>query len=294
MQKYDISLKRFLEIGKEEIVNFILNREVEIEEEIEPSDILERGVILPIMEREADAIFRVRVKEEVFILHLEFEYEYKPEFEVRMFEYLSRIYIREKLPVYSVAIFLKKRKKPIPEEIKIEIFGEEFLRFRYKVMKLWEIDGKEILDNKKIELYPFLPLMKLKEPEQAITKASEGILEIEEEEKKEDYLAILSVMTGMYFPKLAEKLLERRDLMIKSVVYDIIKKEGIEEGKENAKIEYILSVLETRFGIVPTKVEERVKKIKGSKKLDFLLKQAVLVENLEEFQKILIKAENVE
>ncbi|MFQ6072152.1 MAG: hypothetical protein ACE5KT_05545, partial [Methanosarcinales archaeon] len=114
------------------------------------------------------------------------------------------------------------------------------------------------------------------------------------EKKKEDYLAILSVMTGMYFPKLAEKLLERRDIMIKSVVYDIIKKEGIEEGKENAKMEYILSVLETRFGIVPTKVEERVKKIKGTKKLDFIFKNAVLVANLEEFQKILIKAEEVE
>ncbi|MFQ6119713.1 MAG: hypothetical protein ACE5KE_07495 [Methanosarcinales archaeon] len=53
-----------------------MKREVEIEEEIEPSEILERGVILPIMEREADAIFRIRVKEEVFILHLEFEYEF--------------------------------------------------------------------------------------------------------------------------------------------------------------------------------------------------------------------------
>jgi len=31
-------------------------------------------------------------------------YEYKPDFELRMFEYLSRIYLREKLPVYSVAI----------------------------------------------------------------------------------------------------------------------------------------------------------------------------------------------
>ena len=150
-------------------------------------------------------------------------YEYKPDFELRMFEYLSRIYLREKLPVYSVAIFLKKRKKPIPEEIKIEVFGEEFLKFRYKAIKLWEIDGDEILSSKEIGLYPFLPLTKLKEPESAITKASNILIE----KKKEDYLAILSVLTGLYYPNIAKKLLERRDLMLKSVVYDIIKKEGI-------------------------------------------------------------------
>ncbi|MFQ6072337.1 MAG: hypothetical protein ACE5KT_06525 [Methanosarcinales archaeon] len=44
MQKYDISLKRLLELGKKEIINFILKREVEIEEEIEPSEIIERRV----------------------------------------------------------------------------------------------------------------------------------------------------------------------------------------------------------------------------------------------------------
>ncbi|MFQ6119714.1 MAG: hypothetical protein ACE5KE_07500 [Methanosarcinales archaeon] len=82
--------------------------------------------------------------------------------------------------------------------------------------------------------------------------------------------------------------------MLKSIVYDIIKKEGIEEGIENAKIDDVLSVLETRFGIVPTKVEEGVKKIKGTKKLDYILKNAVLVKDLEEFQKILIKTEEVE
>jgi len=219
-----------------------------------------------------------------------------------MFEYLSRIYLREKLPVYSMAIFLKKRQKPIPEEIRIEIFGEEFLKFRYKIIKLWEIDGNEILDNKEIELYPFIPLMKLKEPESAIKKASNILIE----NKKEDYFAILSVLTGLYYPELAKKLLKRRDLMLKSIVYDIIKKEGIEEGiekgiekgrregTENAKIDDVLSVLETRFGIVPTKVEEGVKKIKGTKKLDYILKNAVLVKDLEDFQKILIKTEEVE
>ena len=86
--------------------------------------------------------------------------------------------------------------------------------------------------------------------------------------------------------------------MLESIVYDIIKEEGREEGREEgkeiAKIEDILSVLETRFGLVPTKIEESVKKIKGTKKQEFLLRNAVLVKDLEEFKEVLKKAEEVD
>ncbi|MFQ6057182.1 MAG: hypothetical protein ACE5J3_14520 [Methanosarcinales archaeon] len=121
----------------------------------------------------------------------------------------------------------------------------------------------------------------LKEPEESIKKASDILIE----EKKEDYFAILSVLTGLYYPNLAKKLLERRDMMLKSIVYDIIKKEGIEEGKLEGLRKGVLSVLRARFDRVPRKVTTKIKKIRKSTKLEHLLKIAAISKDIEEFEK---------
>ena len=66
-------------------------------------------------------------------------------------------------------------------------------------------------------------------------------------------------------------------------------KEGIKEGKRSKSQDYIIEVLETRFESLPAHLREKIKKIEELETLSTLHKEAVLVKNLQEFEKTIEK-----
>ncbi|SHG34733.1 hypothetical protein SAMN02745206_03721 [Desulfacinum infernum DSM 9756] len=82
--------------------------------------------------------------------------------------------------------------------------------------------------------------------------------------------------------------------MMESAAYELIKKEGYDEGLQKGMIEVaqemVLEVLGERFALVPRDVEERVLAVDSRRQLKELLRKALRVESIEEFRKILDNA----
>ena len=62
------------------------------------------------------------------------------------------------------------------------------------------------------------------------------------------------------------------------------RKEGLELGEEARLREDVLEVVEIRFGVVPSSLEDLVRKVRGKRALEGLLRRAILVEDVETFR----------
>ena len=100
-----------------------------------------------------------------------------------------------------------------------------------------------------------------------------------EGELRADAYVALRVLSGLRYPsELIDRILRRREIMLESPVY----REILEEGK--ALGENVLEVLEVRFGIVPSSLEELVRKVQGKRALEGLHRRAILMEDVETFR----------
>ncbi len=124
-------------------------------------------------------------------------------------------------------------------------------------------------------------------------------------DKKADLLTAMAILTGLKDAELARKIIERRrDIMIRSAAYEIIKEEGIREGmregikegmkegiKEGIQIgmveegrDVVLETVKERFGEVPLDISEFVSQINNKSILRQLLRFAIHSKSLDEFR----------
>ncbi len=97
-------------------------------------------------------------------------------------------------------------------------------------MRIYEISAREFLEKGPLCLLPFLPLMK--EGEKFVDKADKRIYEAEVSRSvKGELLTGLAIFSGLISKEIALNLSKkRRDIMIESYAYEIIKEEGLKEG----------------------------------------------------------------
>ena len=295
MGDFDITLKRLSDEFTADYARFALDDErINLIGKIDVSKIEKE---LPLLTREADCLARVSEKEgKEFVLHIDFQAEYKHNIPDRILGYTYRVYEKYKLPVYSVVILLKETGVEIRTKTEIKVRDLRSLRHEYKVIKLWEVEAEEILEKKIKGLYPLLPLMKTdKSGEEIISEAARLIeKEVEDIEHKADAYVALRIFSAISFPTaLVNKILKRRDIMIQSAAYQEILQEGerlgIERGERLGIERGILEVLGERFGFVSSKLEQEMRGLQGMKVCDFLLRKAVKVASMEEFKELLEK-----
>jgi len=157
----------------------------------------------------------------------------------------------------------------------------------FKLIRLWEIEGRRILESGDIRLYPFVPLTRCGREE--VLRAERGIFESGlERGEKSDLLTVLAIFSGLKSEDLMRELfMRRRDIMIESPAYDLIKREGFEEGMLEEAKEMVLEALEERFGPVPLRIVERVRGINERVVLKGLHRRAIRCGSLEEFERAL-------
>jgi len=76
--------------------------------------------------------------------------------------------------------------------------------------------------------------------------------------------------------------------MIESAAYDIIKEEGLREGRKEGLQEGILEILEIRFNVAPESIAKYIQSIENLDILRILRRNSLKVSSLEEM-KILLK-----
>jgi len=212
------------------------------------------------------------------IVLLEFQTAWRWEVPLRLLEYQIRYKLRYRLPVMSV-VLLFRRREDVAEE-----YEDESIRFRYEVIRLWQMDGGEVLRRKEIWIYPFIPVMR--GGDENVFMAEEEIYGSDMERGvKADLLTALTIFSGFRGEEIVRRLLERRrDIMIESPAYEIIKEEGLREGMLEEAREMVLEALSVKFGVLPIDLIEEIKGIQFREVLKQLLRAAMTVESLDQFR----------
>ena len=163
------------------------------------------------------------------------------------------------------------------------VYHDKIFTFRYNVIRFWEEQPEDYLDD--INIYPFIPLMEkgedyLEKAEMAIYKNTEMSMEI-----KGDMLTALAIFAGLKDKNLIAQLIKRRrDIMIRSAAYDIIKEEGIKEGIQEGIQQSLFDALETKFGTIPAKLTETINDIANTEIIRILHRHAIKCNSIEEFE----------
>ena len=225
---------------------------------------------------------------------LEFITAWKKYLPLRTLESRCRHILREKMDIITIMIAL--RKCPGIRNC----YNDNEVSFQYKLINLHEIKAEKIIKKGQKCLYPFVPLMQ--GGQQLIDKAEKEIYEGEESrEYKADLLTGMAILGGLISRDIPLKLIQkRRDIMIQSAAYDIIKQEGYEEGKEYGfqqgvqqglqqgilleAQDMLLEAIEERFEIVPQSITQKIQQINSKKILESLFRIALRVHSLEEFE----------
>ncbi len=299
MGKYDITMKRLSAEFVEDYVRFALGRPASHAEVLEVAELDKE---LPSLMREVDFVAKVEAEGERFVLLVEFQTAWENDVPQRTLGYSWRAYERYELPVYPVVVVFRKS-GALRDRLDIRALELEVLKFRFRVIPVWELDGAEIVAQKWAGLYPLLPLMPWEgKSDETVLRESQNLVlsQIGEKERRADAYVALRVLSGMRHPvSLVDQILRRKEIMVESSVYQEILKEGkvmglqegkvlgLQEGQESRLREDVLEVLEVRFGLVPYQVEEQVSRLRGRKMLEGLHRKAIMVENLEAFGEVL-------
>ena len=281
--QYDRTMKRLTSVFTADYVRFVLGTDTAT---AEPLDIAEQDKELPALSREVDFVARVQHKGEAALLLIEFQTAWTADMPRRMAGYTWRLFERYGDAVHPVVVVLREGGR-LRHVWQMRTWGQRVGYFRFHVVPLWELEAAGVLHERLVGLYPLLPLMRWPEthPRQVLEQSQQRILEeIPDREQRADAYVALNVLSGIrYSPSLVRQILNRRELMLESPVYEEIMEEGRREGERDRLCADVLAVLEVRFGPVPHAVAERVRQLSDRERLEALHRQAITVESLEGF-----------
>lgn len=232
--------------------------------------------------KRSDYILRVtNNKGKTSIVLWEFLSHWKHSAILSLCDYSVRALLKFSLPVNPVVLLLS----PSPQAK--NTLKEGGLSFQFTLVRLYEMLAVEFVKNADIHLLPFVPVMKAHS--EAVWEAEKRIYTSSlPSEEKADLLTAMAIFAGLKDKNLARQLVERRrDLMIQSYTYEIIKQEGIQEERINSRRKAISDVLEVHLGIVPLDVIQEINSIDEIQVLEELHRKAVIVNDMQEFRGLL-------
>ncbi len=185
----------------------------------------------------ADKVLRIKSSRE-WLLHTEFQSGYDSEGDWRLLEYKVLLTRREKLPVESVVVLLR------PEADGPAFSGllscdslldsEPGLRFRYRVVRLWELPVETFLEGGLATL-PLAPLAKVSDDQlpQVIEAMSKRVSSETPQAEQGALWASTYLLLGLRMkPNEAAELLRSISAMRESTTYQAILEEGRQEGRQ--------------------------------------------------------------
>lgn len=244
--------------------------------------------------REMDYLAKIKLNQENFILHIEFESAYRSNIEMqkRMLRYYTYIKWHNDLPIYQVLVLLKKpdNVKRIKNGINSRVQGLDIMRYRYGVIKAYEIDKYEVLAQKQVVLYPLQVFMK-HDSESEEEHIQECLTVTEGLEDKDYYFLTLECIKRLYQKGKYEKFVKEEILMQSALYKEPYEKglgEGIEKGRREGETETlaraVIKFLVKKFDFVPEDLKQGISKL-DAPTLDVILDRVLDFEKLDDVKK---------
>jgi hypothetical protein len=203
--------------------------------------------------------------------------------------------LREQLARDTLLVWLNRRRLPEVLAIVLHPKGNleaaRFLTLRsdegltelavgWRVVELWKLPARELLDAGDVGLIPWVPLTQFDGPPEPVLRQCREIIDRRAApEEHGNLLAVTQVLTLRYNEAGLLSLLGGRKVMIESPLIQEI----VAETRAETRSETILEVLETRFGPIPRGIGDAVRGIRDDERLRLLMVCAVRCSDLEEF-----------
>lgn len=265
--------------------------------------------------READLVVKVHTREgrpELILIHVEVQRDRSADMGERMFEYYCMLLLRHRVPVFPVVVYLCPGAGGLTvAQHENSVFGLPVCRFNNSVVGLPDLDAETYLETSSALGPALSALMKSPSAGRVLHKlralkrlAGAGVDEarrsllvhvvgtyLELSEVEETQLVRLveepnhrevREMVNIYEQRAFEKGVEHG---IQQGVEKGIEKgieRGVAEGLLQGQRRALLSLLERRFGHVPTEVAASVRGIRDSERLDDLMARVLDVRSLDE------------
>ncbi len=246
----------------------------------------------------ADSFIHANVNGKNAVIHFEIQTRDSTEIPMphRIAGYAGRCIESFGLPVYSHVIYLHPDAgRNDPGQYIQEMSGYNIL-IQYKVIRLCELEGQNVLDAKIKGLIPFAPLMKPKEN----TSSEEWLRQCVQVAKsvtqnaphQADYLTNLGILSGIIldYEIIRDTILEET-MQESSVIQHFTQQgieQGIEQGMRKGTIDAILEVLEGQFQSDEAQIlKPLLENIEEMQRLKQLLREAARANTLEEFKQTL-------
>ncbi|NLP18826.1 MAG: hypothetical protein GX376_07000 [Firmicutes bacterium] len=297
LAKIDMPSKRLIQLRPNDWVKLALKTSEDILiSEMKPDKI-------PRVESRLDSLFWIEDHKGKFILNIEPQGYYDASLAVRMLRYRSDIWEYtmsegKGMPsIKQVVIFFYPKDDNKLHELKDERNDDSGILFSYDVIRIWEIKGAYIIDNKLKGLYSLLPLT-----EAGPGETSEGIIEktvkaietIEDKSLRGDSLAAMSILSADKYSSTLIKKHIRREMLVGSPLFEEWVREERKEAAEKAIIKNaksnILEILVSKFDFIPKDIRMGIEGINDFDILDGLFKKTIKIEDIEDFRRLMDKA----
>ena len=206
------------------------------------------NVELQQMKRRVDGILKLDRSGEVYYRHVEFQAEPRTDIARRCFEYNAQLLMRYGAPVLTTVVYLFPP-GPLEDPVfRVTLGGHEINRWRFQVVRLWEIEAVTALKQGSPGLLALMPLMRggsdwdmLK---RAVRHVEEGFLGKPMSEAE----SVLLYLAGRHYT--LEQILELvgRERMIQSSVWnggrDEDRSEDLSEGQLRAERRLCVKMVE--------------------------------------------------
>ena len=148
-QPYDSSIKAILNEDAPAILPLLLPG-------VEVLEILDVEILRSPMR--ADRVYRVLYRGMPHTFHLEFQASRDDKMAFRMAVYHTQLLEKYELPVISMVVYLFKT-TVVTSPLQEFSGTEELLKFNFRVLPLWDMDGRQYVEQHKVSMYTLLPMM---------------------------------------------------------------------------------------------------------------------------------------
>lgn len=230
----------------------------------------------------ADALILLQSSD--VVLHLEFQTQPDEAIPFRMADYRLRVHRRyPQKNMRQMVIYLKSTGS---ELVRQNVFTISGMCHEFEVIRLWEQPYSELLQFP--GLLPLAVLGRTDDRTQTLREIGSLIDNIDDRREQSNIVAATSLLAGLVLKKDLIRTVLREEIMQESVIYQDIKKQGVQEGLEQGvqqgKADLVLHLLRCRIGEIESEDETRINtlsveelKALGEALLDFSSRDNLLV-----------------
>jgi predicted transposase YdaD len=220
--EYDIAAKVLIEKSHRAILEHFLGLAVvesTLVEELPQQTVTLRSSDAPLMVTDA------RGRRRLVVLELQSEWEW--DVPLRLLEYRCRHILKERITDALSCVLLLR-----PSHAAQERYRDREVSFRYRLVRVYELEAAAVVQPPIVSLLPFVPVMR---GGGELTMAAEQLLYESALPRgdKADMLTGMAILAGLVSRELTRQLVSRRrDLMMQSYFYELVKEEWLQEGRQ--------------------------------------------------------------